>query len=137
MRNIRKDKGSSLIEFAIIAPLIFLLIAGVIQFGFIFNAKIAVNAASFEGARAAALSEEPEEDAKRAVYYYANSTLPGWSFDERLGMFIDFQGYNPGDVVSVKVNYKVPVFFGNIISFGGNDVFNIQAESCMSIEEKE
>ena len=125
-----------MIEFAIIAPLILMLIAGVIQFGIIFNAKIAVDAAACEGARAAILSEEPEEDARRAVYYYANSTLPGWSFDEKLKMFIDFQGYNPGDVVSVKVNYKAPIFFGNILPFDGDDVFNVQGESCMSIEEK-
>ncbi|MDD3520714.1 MAG: TadE/TadG family type IV pilus assembly protein [Actinomycetota bacterium] len=129
-------RGSSLMEFAIIAPILLILIAGIIQFGFIMNAKIAVNAASFEGARAAILSENPEEDAINAVYHYANSSLPGWSFDERLKADIDIDGYNPGDNVLVAVYYEVPVFFQSLLPAGDSSFFKVESESLMRIEEK-
>lgn len=136
IKKIKLKKGSSLIEFAVIAPILLLLIAGIVQFGFILNAKITVNAASFEGARAATLSENPEEDAIRAVYYYANSSLPGWSFDERLKAEIDIDGHNPGDNVLVKVNYDVPVFFQNLLPIGNSNFFKVESEALMKIEEK-
>ena len=136
IKKIKLKKGSSLIEFAVIAPILLMLIAGIIQFGFIINAKIAVNAACFEGARAAILSENPEEDAKKAIYYYANSSLPGWSFNERLKVNIDIDGYNPGDNILVKVNYEVPVFFQNLLPIGDNNFFAVESESYMRIEEK-
>lgn len=136
IKKINLKQGSALVEFAVIAPILLVLIAGIIQFGFILNAKIAVNAASFEGARAAILSENPEEDALMAVYCYANSSLPGWSFDERLAADIAIDGYNPGDNVLVKVNYEVPVFFQNLLQMGNSNFFKVESESLMRIEEK-
>ena len=136
IKRIKIKEGSSLIEFAVIAPVLLILIAGIIQFGFILNAKIAVNAASFEGARAAILSDDPEEDAMRAIYYYADSSLPGWSFDERLNATIDIDGYSPGDNVLVKVNYEVPIFFQNLLPVGNSSFFTVGGESFMRIEEK-
>ncbi len=134
--KVKLKEGSSLIELAIITPVLLLILAGIIQFGFILNAKIAVNAASFEGARAAILSENPEEDAKKAIYYYASSFLPGWSFDEKLNVSIEAEGSDPGDNIMVKVKYSVPVFFHNLISFQNTDFFEIESSSFMQIEEK-
>ena len=136
LKKLELKKGSSLIELAIITPVLLMLIAGIIQFGFILSAKIAVNAASFEGARAAVLSENPEEDAKKAIYYYASSSLPGWSFEERLSASIVADGFNPGDNVLVKVRYSVPVFFQNLVPLTKSDFFEVESKAFMKIEEK-
>src|SRR5665647_3856397 len=64
---LKKDCGSALLEFALIAPILFLLFAGIVQFGFIINAKVVVNSASYEGARAATMSDDPESGAAQAV----------------------------------------------------------------------
>ena len=134
---LKKDCGSALLEFALIAPVLFLLFAGIVQFGFILNAKVVVNSASYEGARAATMSEDPESGAAQAVLDYASASIPGWSLDSRLDIETNNTGNNPGDEITVKVTYYVPVFFNNIISLPGGPEMSVCGESTMQIEEKE
>jgi Flp pilus assembly protein TadG len=47
----RRDEGQALAEFALILPVLFLLIAGIIEFGRAWNIKQAVTDAAREGAR--------------------------------------------------------------------------------------
>lgn len=133
------EKGSVFIELALVMPLLILLIAGIVQFGFLLNAKIAVNSASYEAARIATLSDSPESDAISSVLAYASSTMPGWNFNERLSLKVDISGVNPGDIVRVEVIYRIPVFFSNILPFSlvGDGFADIRGSSVMRVEEKE
>jgi hypothetical protein len=133
------EQGNVFIELALVMPILILLVAGIIQFGFILNAKVAVNSASYEAARAATLSDKPELDAANSALSYAYSTLPGWSFDERLSLKVDVSGTDPGDIVQVEVIYKVPVFFSKISPFSmfEDGYAEVCGSSAMSIEEKE
>lgn len=128
-----------MLELALVLPLMLLLISGIVQFGFILNAKIAVNSASYEGARAATLSENPEEAAIDAVINYAGSSLPGWSLDDRLKVKVDVPDSIPGTPVSVEAIYSVPLFFKNITAFfpGSDSMIDIRGASVMRVEEKE
>jgi len=135
--NIKNNDGSALIEFALIAPLLIIFIAGIIEFGFILNAKIVVNSASYEGARAASLNKEPEKEAISAVLNYVGSNMPGWSYEERLKTDVVYEGLMPGDLVTVKVSYSIPLFFRKIIPYFDEDSFSITGESTVQIEEKE
>jgi Flp pilus assembly protein TadG len=49
----RGDRGASLLEFAIIAPIFFLLVFGIIDFGFTFNDMQSIRQGAREGAREA------------------------------------------------------------------------------------
>jgi hypothetical protein len=51
----RGEKGAALIEFAIVAPLVLLLVMGTIDFGFIFNDTLQLRQGVREGAREAAV----------------------------------------------------------------------------------
>jgi len=51
VRHCRGRKGQALAEFALILPVVFLLIAGIIEFGRAWNIKQAVTDAAREGAR--------------------------------------------------------------------------------------
>jgi Flp pilus assembly protein TadG len=133
----KKDNGSALLEFALISPVLFLIFAAIVQFGFILNAKIVVDSASYEGAVAAAMAEDPVSGAARAVLSYASATMPGWSINNRLEINTDKSGNNPGDEVTVRVTYYVPVFFNNIIPFPDGSQVSVSGESTMQIEEKE
>ena len=129
-----------MLELALTLPLLLLLLAGIVQFGFILNAKIAVNSASYEGARAATLSEDPEAAAINAVKSYAGSSLPGWSLEDRLKVVVNIPDNVPGTPVSVEVFYSVPLFFKNITAlFSGdeNSMIDVSGESVMRVEEKE
>ena len=134
---LKKDHGSALLEFALIAPILFLLFAGIVQFGFIINAKVVVNSASYEGARAATMSDDPESGAAQAVLDYASASIPGWNLDSRLEIETSNMGNNPGDEISVRVTYYVPVFFSNIVSLPDSSQIRVYGESTMQIEEKE
>ncbi|MHB1377870.1 MAG: TadE/TadG family type IV pilus assembly protein [Candidatus Humimicrobiaceae bacterium] len=134
---LKKDCGSALLEFALIAPVLFLLFAGIVQFGFIINAKVVVNSASYEGARAATMSDDPESGAAQAVLDYASASIPGWNLGSRLEIETNNSGNNPGDEVTVKVTYYVPVFFSNIVSLPDSSQMSVCGESTMQIEEKE
>lgn len=133
------EYGNIMLELALVMPLFLLLLSGIIQFGFILNAKVAVNSASYEASRTATLADNPEQAAIQSIEDYAKSTLPGWSFDNRLKARISISGNNPGDTVSVQVVYKIPVFFTKIFPFSadGNAYTDIVGESIMQIEEKE
>lgn len=51
LRQLQDDKGQALPEFAIVAPLLFTLLFGVIQFGFLFGSHIGLTNATREIAR--------------------------------------------------------------------------------------
>jgi len=135
----KQQKGSILLELALILPLLLTILAAIIQFGFILNAKIAVNSAAYEAARAATLDEDPDSAAINAIKNYPGSALPGWDFGERLSASIELDSLDPGNPVKVSVNYKVPIFFPKFFSFPNieNGNFIVSGFSVMGIEEKE
>lgn len=51
----KKEEGQAVVEFALVLPLLILLIFGMVDFGWLFYNKIEVNNASREGARYAAI----------------------------------------------------------------------------------
>lgn len=52
------DRGAVMVEFALILPLLVMLLVGIIEFGSAYNTKLALQAAAREGARAAALGRD-------------------------------------------------------------------------------
>lgn len=54
-RGQARRRGSTLIEFALVAPVLLLITLGIIQYGIIFNATNSVSQITREGARAAAV----------------------------------------------------------------------------------
>jgi len=56
----KDENGQSLVEFALILPVVLLLLMGIIQFGFIFNGQITVTSAAREGARLAVVTDPDE-----------------------------------------------------------------------------
>lgn len=55
------ENGQTLVEFALILPILLLLVMGIIQFGIIFSAQIGITNAAREGARAAAVGYSVSE----------------------------------------------------------------------------
>ncbi len=58
-RSMSNQRGASAVELAFIAPLLFLFLFGIIQYGFVFNRKISVTHAAREGARQLSLAVAP------------------------------------------------------------------------------
>lgn len=55
-----RDRGAVIVEFALILPILMMLLVGIVEFGRAYNAQISLQAAAREGARALALGEDVE-----------------------------------------------------------------------------
>ncbi|MFM6973925.1 MAG: TadE/TadG family type IV pilus assembly protein [Agromyces sp.] len=55
LRNLLGDRGASAVEFAVIAPVLILLVLGIIEASLMFNAQITLTNAAREGARYSAV----------------------------------------------------------------------------------
>lgn len=59
-RGVRSERGTAVVEFALVAPLLFLVVFGIIEFGRILNAYNQITQLAGQGARAAAVNRNPD-----------------------------------------------------------------------------
>jgi len=75
---IASELGQDLIEFAVVLPLLLLIIVSIIDFGFLFQRHVVLTNAAMEGARVAVLPGYTAADAAdRVRAYAANGGIPG------------------------------------------------------------
>ncbi len=60
IRLIKNEKGASAVEFALILPILIMLVFGIFQFGIAYNNYIALTHAAREGARLAAVNMDED-----------------------------------------------------------------------------
>ncbi len=107
LHRFRKDDcGAEMLEFAIVILLLLVFIFGIIEFGWIFNGYITLEAAAKEGARVAiigASDQEIETAVKRQAFTFIDSED-----------FIDdiVIGTRTGHEASVTVTAKLPLLTG-------------------------
>jgi len=76
--DLRSECGAELIEFALILPVLVLLLAGIFEFGLMFRSFEAVTNAAREGARVGVLPGYASADVQNRVgQYLASAGLPG------------------------------------------------------------
>lgn len=75
MARARREQGASLVEFALVVPLLALMLFGIVDFGFVLNRDTLVNNAAREGAREASLN--PDRSAIEDVVEQVLSDLSG------------------------------------------------------------
>jgi len=63
MTALRDPAGASALEFGVIAPILILLIIGMIEFGWVFQNQLAITHAAREGARLASVNDGANWDA--------------------------------------------------------------------------
>ncbi len=69
-RRLRSERGAELVEFALVMPILMVVLAGILDMGFLFkNYEVVTNAAR-EGARMASLPGWVEDDVKARVRDY-------------------------------------------------------------------
>ena len=60
LRLAKGERGTAVVEFALVAPLLFLIVFGIIEFGRILNAYNQLTQLAGQGARAAAVNRNPD-----------------------------------------------------------------------------
>ncbi len=107
-KRIKCERGASAVEFALVLPILILLVMGIIQFGIIFNNYISITHAAREGVRWAALREN-EIIVKEKAIDAAPSLNPPLTIDNINVSITNPTPDDQGKPVSVKVQYDVPI----------------------------
>jgi Flp pilus assembly protein TadG len=93
-RAVSRERGQSLVEFALIAPLLVLLLLAIFDFGRAIYAYNTISNAAREGARIAIVDQGPASGVSLAAKEAANQATA--------------LGLNPADPTQVQVSYFVP-----------------------------
>lgn len=145
---IKNEKGGSLIEFAIISPLLFVILFGIIEFGILLYDKAMITNASREGARLGivfAPNRITDAEIRQAVKNYCENHLISFGTGSNL---VDSDititppgnrnGLSPGSSLTVNVQYRFNfLVFSNVIALiGGNmgDLVTLNSETVMRME---
>ncbi|WP_243124594.1 TadE family protein [Clostridium sp. AWRP] len=129
LKNLKNEKGQALVEFAMILPILLLLVMGIVQFGMVINSYLTIENASREGARAGIIGSTDEE-----IRYLIAATSPNLD-PKNLTVTItpDESSRRSGDSLIVKVTYKynltVPIIsslFNNVIELNGQTTMRVE-----------
>lgn len=140
LNDLRDEKGAAAVEFALLLPVLTLIIAGVIMFGILFNYYLEITHAAREGVRWAALRESASIIKSKAI-----SAAPGVHLNEDNISITLGEGYSAlppdwpsddyqGQPVHVTVTYNITDVKSILGWFGGFLPNQIQSEATQRVE---
>jgi Flp pilus assembly protein TadG len=103
------DRGAAAVEFALVVPVLLMVVFGIIDFGRMMNVQLQVSEAAREGARAATVitgtESERHDAAASRIALFTSSTIGGVEFD---GADSSFCSIAPGrgDINTVTASYQ-------------------------------
>lgn len=115
------DRGAAAVEFALILPVLILLILGLVEFSRLFNIQISLTNSAREGARTMAVQNDLDI-ARSAAIAAAPSINPAISTAQ---VSINPADCSAGGTVTVTINYTVDLltgFFGAELPLTGKGV---------------
>ena len=130
----KSERGVSLIEFALVIPILLLLILGIIEFGWIYNGYVTLNGAAREGARIASIKKELPGDGyiEAEVLKHATNTLQNVSADVIYPVLASGKVGNKNYKYGVKV--KANGTITPLVGFFVTGDFPLSAEVTMRIQ---
>jgi Flp pilus assembly protein TadG len=106
-RKEQKEKGQSLLELALILPLLIIILAGVLDLGRLYYAYVAVTDAAAEGASYAAIHPEPGK--RDEVLQRAQEASRGLVQIDPAMVEVDCPAVASGAPITVTVSYSFTV----------------------------
>ena len=61
MTRTRRDRGSAVVEMALVLPLLVMLVFGIVEFGRAYNTKVTLTHSARESVRVLALTQDPDQ----------------------------------------------------------------------------
>jgi Flp pilus assembly protein TadG len=116
--SLRKEQGQTMTEFALVLPLLALLLFAVIQFGIAFNHHLTVTDAARAGARKAAVSRNQADPAAVAEQAARDSAENLNQDDFEVSVTAD-PAWDPGAEATVAASYPYEIsLLGIVVSSG-------------------
>lgn len=107
-RKTRRSDGQALVEFALLVPLLVLIVLGIIEFGRIWMTMNVLASAAREGARIAAVTSPDQARVQTAVENLLNAA-------DITGATITTTGPNSDNKVTVRVQIDYTVITGSFV----------------------
>ncbi len=118
--KIIEEKGTSSVEFALILPILILILFSILEFGIAYNNYLAITHAAREGARLAAVGKYSEEVVRERAYPVNPTSI-----------IINYpNGNRHGEPVEVVVRYNFPLD----IPLWGSETIPLMSKAQMRIE---
>jgi len=142
----KRQEGASAVEFAIILPLLLILVFGIIEFSILFYDKAMLTNASREGAREGivyrydpdgGLNHPDDAEIVATVAQYVQNHLISFVASDVVTTTITRPGDSPGDPLTVTVNYDYNfLVFDSLLSLVGGslDEISLNAVTIMRLE---
>ena len=122
------QRGSALVEIALLLPLLLFLAFGVIGAARVTQARLGVSAVAREAARAAAQAQGPGQ-ASANGYGRAREVADGYGLDNgSLRVMVDAGGFGPGDMIRTSATYEVTFRDLPLLGWGRVEVGSIARE---------
>ncbi|HYT51047.1 MAG TPA: TadE/TadG family type IV pilus assembly protein [Gaiellaceae bacterium] len=115
--QIRSQQGQTMTEFALVLPVLALILFAVIQFGIVFNNYITLTDATRAGARKAAVSRQ-DPNRNSAVMSAVRSSASDLT-SSKLSVSPPSSTWNPGDDVTVTASYPYSISLLGIVVKSG------------------
>ncbi len=131
MSSRRRGRGQSLVEVALVLPVLIVLLAAVIDLGRVLDASIVLSNAARVGARFGSIHPTWYDSIRVRVVDFANNS--GMAFT---GVVLDGSNVGvsssavPGQPIVVTITYDLPLYFGRIV---GLDTIHIVRRAEMMI----
>ena len=100
-RRAGRQRGSAVVEFALVLPLVLIVVLGLVQVGLVVRDRLLVESAARAGARAAALQDDP-------AAIEAAALAAGAGLDAGLVQVGTLRDGSRGDPVTVRITYEDP-----------------------------
>jgi len=134
----RGQQGAAAIEFAIILPLLVLLIFGMIEFSVLFYDKAMITNASREGARAGIVFATPapisDNEIRQIVATYCSDHLVSFQPGSVVTTSVARTGTSSGDRLTVRVVYPYNFLILPNVVTGLTGTITLSAETIMRME---
>lgn len=122
------NNGQALVEFALLLPLLLLLLCGIVEFGRLFSAALTVSHSAREGARLGAVGVSDTEIINRV-----KASAPVLNGDNLIVEITPSTVRERGQEIIVTVSYPVNVVVPLITAFTG-DTVTVSSASIMRVE---
>ena len=115
-RHIDGERGQTIVEFAVVLPILAVLLFGIIQFGIAFNNYLTLTDAARAGARTAAVSRDTSDPSGAATTALRSAATD--LNESQLGVSVS-STWQPGSQVSVTATYPYSIdLFGVVVKSG-------------------
>jgi Flp pilus assembly protein TadG len=115
--TIKNEQGQTMVEFALVIPVLLVILFGVIQFGVLYNNYVTLTDATRAGARKAAVSRQ-DPDRVPAVIAKVEASASG--LDDDLDVVVTAPaGWEHGEDVTVQATYPYEInLMGLVVAAG-------------------